>query len=121
MRQEKKDFGRIYIVTSRKERELPMAAQRYTVKPKLLMSLMVLFIIIFSALYFVLDFEAEANQAQLEILQKEKDGYAEKLRNLKSEIEYVQKPQGIEQYARSKGMIMPGEVQYVAGEGTNLK
>lgn len=97
------------------------AYDKCTVNPKVLVSLMVVFVIIFSALYFVLDSEAKANQAQLALLQAEKDGYAEELRRLKSEIEYVQSPQGIEQYARAKGMIMPGEVQFVAGEGTDLQ
>ena len=97
------------------------AQQRYTVNPKLLVSLMVLFVIIFSSLYFVLDSEAKANQAQLALLQAEKDKYAEELRRLKSEIEYVQSAQGIEQYARAKGMVMPGEVQFVAGKGSDLQ
>lgn len=95
--------------------------QKYTVNPKLLVSLMVLFVVIFSALYFVLDSEAKANQAQLEMLKQEKEAYGEELRRLQSEIEYAQSPQGIEQYARAKGMIMPGEVQFVAGEGNNLQ
>ena len=95
--------------------------QKYTVNPKLLVSLMVLFVIIFSALFVVLDTEAKANQAQLEQLQAEKEAYGEELRRLKSEIDYVQSAQGIEQYARAKGMIMPGEVQFVAGEGANLE
>lgn len=98
-----------------------MAAQKYTVRPQLLVSLMVLFIIIFSALYFVLDEEAKVKQSQLEMLQAEKEVYREQLRDLQEEIDYVQKPQGIEQYARAKGMIMPGETQYVAGEGAELQ
>lgn len=98
-----------------------MAAQRYTVKPKLLVSLMVVFVLIFSALYFVLDAEAKVKQAQLEALQMEKAAYREELRALQNEIEYVQSPQGIEQYARAKGMIMPDEVQFVAGEGAGLQ
>ncbi len=98
-----------------------MAAQRYTVKPKLLVSLMVVFVVIFSALYFVLDAEAKVKQAQLEALQMEKEAYREELRALQNEIEYVQSPQGIEQYARAKGMIMPDEVQFVAGEGAGLQ
>lgn len=98
-----------------------MAAQRYTVKPKLLVSLMVVFVVIFSALYFVLDAEAKVKQAQLEALQMEKAAYREELRALQNEIEYVQSPQGIEQYARAKGMIMPDEVQFVAGEGAGLQ
>ncbi|MBQ2434176.1 MAG: hypothetical protein IIW08_07915 [Clostridia bacterium] len=98
-----------------------MAAQKYIVKPQLLVFLMVLFIIIFSALYFVLDNEAQLKQNQLELLQTEKEMYREQLRDLQDNIEYVQKPQGIEQYARAKGMIMPGETQYVAGEGAGLQ
>ncbi len=98
-----------------------MAAQKYTVRPQLLVSLMVIFVIIFSALYFVLDAEAKVKEAQLEALQAEKEAYREQLRNLQSDIDYVQSPQGIEQYARAKGMIMPGETQYVAGEGAGLQ
>lgn len=98
-----------------------MAAQKYTVKPRLLVSLMVLFVIIFSALYFVLDAEARVKQTQLEMLQTEKESYRKKLRSLQADIDYVQEDQGIEQYARAKGMIMPGEIQYVAGEGANLE
>lgn len=98
-----------------------MAAQKYTVKPQLLISLMVLFVVIFSALYFVLDTEAKGKQEQLEVLLAEKEAYREQLRELQKEIDYVQHPQGIEQYARAKGMIMPGEIQFVAGEGAGLQ
>lgn len=98
-----------------------MAGQKYTVRPQLLISLMVLFLIIFSALFFVLNEEAKVKQASLEKLQAEREMYSQQLRILREEIEYVQKPQGIEQYARAKGMIMPGETQYVAGEGAGLQ
>ena len=97
------------------------AQQKYTVNPRLLVFLMVLFVIIFSSLYFVLDSEAKANQAQLDMLKQEKEAYGKELRRLQSEIEYAQSLQGIEQYARAKGMIMPGEVQFVAGEGSNIQ
>ena len=95
--------------------------QKYTVNPKLLVSLMVLFMIIFGTLFFVLNSEAKIKQAQLDLLKQEKEIYGAELRRLQSEIEYAQSPQGIEQYARAKGMIMPGEVQFVAGEGSNLQ
>lgn len=97
------------------------AQQRITINPRLLLSLMVLFVVIFSALYFVLDSEAKANQAQLEILKAEKEAYGAELRRLKSEIDYVEEGEGLEKYARAKGMIMPGEVQYVAGESSDLQ
>ncbi len=98
-----------------------MAAQKYIVRPQLLVSLMVLFVIIFSALYFVLDAESKVKQAQLDVLQAEKEMYREQLRELKLEIQYAESPQGIEQFARAKGMVMPGEVQFVAGEGAGLQ
>ena len=98
-----------------------MAAQKYTVRPQLLVSLMVLFVIIFSALYFVLDAEAKVKQAQLDLLQAEKEMYREQLRELQSDIIYAESPQGVEQYARAKGMVMPGEVQFVAGECASLQ
>ncbi len=85
------------------------------VKPRFWIILMLLFLIVFTPLFIILDSHSERlSQTQAEYAKIQSELYARES-ELKQRIDYVRTAQGIEEFARSYGMVMDGEIQYIAG------
>ncbi len=85
------------------------------VKPRFWIILMLLFLIVFTPLFFILDSHSERlTQTQAELTRAQSELYARES-ELKLSLDYVRSAKGIEQLARAQGMVMDGEIQYIAG------
>lgn len=89
------------------------------VHPRFWLLLMALFLIVFTPLYLILDQEGARLVEKRQALIEQRDELSQELQQLQSDLNYIRTEQGIEQYAREAGMIMPGEIRYGAGQSPN--
>lgn len=88
---------------------------RIRVKPRFWVFLMALFLIVFTPLYIILDSHSHRLAETYAQLSATRDQLKAQADGLRADLMYLKSERGVEQYARAHGMIMPGEVQYVAG------
>lgn len=135
MKQEKRDFGRIYLETARREcasspfeRMTAMQTRNaakerkqktFDVKTRFWVFLLVLFMLVFVPLYLILNNRSTQLEVQAAELLAQKQVLSERVLSLKSDLEYARSDAGIEQYARAEGMIMPGEIKYTTASGAD--
>ncbi len=96
-----------------------MASNRFSIKPRFLFILIILLAILFTPVYMHLNSKKAELQAELAEAQAKHDALRAQVQELNDKINHLKTDQGIEQYARAAGMIMPGEISYVAGNGSN--
>lgn len=135
MKQEKRDFGRIYTepvrreCTSRPFERMTAMQTRNAAKKKnrkilyvetrAWVFLLILFMAIFIPLYHMLNNRSNQVKEQVAELLAQKQALSERVLSLKSDLEYARSDAGIEQYARAEGMIMPGEIKYTTASGAD--
>ena len=96
-----------------------MRERKIIVQPRFWVFLMAVFLLVFTPLYLMLDAEGQKLMERREDLTAQRDALKEELKELQSNLNYVRTDQGIEQFAREAGMIMPGEIRYGVKSGQN--
>lgn len=89
-----------------------MTQRSITVKPRFWVILLVVFLMVFMPLYRILDNRYQALVEKGAELVRVRDEYAQRVEDLKRELDYVRSDAGIERYARALGMIKDGEIKY---------
>jgi len=89
-----------------------MRERKIIVQPRFWLFLMIVFLLVFTPLYLMLDAEGQKLADRRAELTEQRESLNNELKELQSDLNYVRSEQGIEQYAREAGMVMPGEVRY---------
>lgn len=86
------------------------------VHPRFWLLLMAVFLLVFTPLYVILDQEGQRLMEKRDELLEQREELSQQLQELQIELNYIRTDQGIEQYAREAGMVMPGEIRYGKGQ-----
>jgi len=96
------------------ERMVPMA-KRFLIKPRLFLIIFACLALACLLIHAELEGDRKIYQEQLDANIAQRDQLKQQVMDMQAELEYLKTEQGIEQYARAAGMVMPGEIQFVAG------
>ncbi|MBQ3079222.1 MAG: septum formation initiator family protein [Clostridia bacterium] len=94
---------------------MPRKSNKISVRPRFWLILMMLILVLSMPLYIKLhNQQKKLNDAYAEQVAY-RDQLKEQVLDLQKDISYLKSEEGIERYARAAGMVMPGEIQFVAG------
>lgn len=89
-----------------------MSRRPIIVHPRFWLLLTCLFLLVFMPLFLILNQEGKRLEERKQLLTEQFNVRNAEFYQLQRDLQYIHSDQGIEQYAREIGMIMPGEIRY---------